>query len=68
MLDTSKRDWLISGSKIHFGIIEKDRITTMNYDGSYDITDTKLDELPKAKIRAIKIKKILEQVNRFYKK
>jgi membrane-anchored protein YejM (alkaline phosphatase superfamily) len=67
MLDTNERDWLVSGSKIHFGVVEKDRITTMDYDGSYEITDHHLNPIPNAKMRSKKTTMILNKINSFYK-
>ena len=67
MFNTTEREWMISGSKINFAIVEKDRITTMDYDGTYEITDLKLNKIKDAKIRAKKIGKAIKTVNSFYK-
>jgi len=49
--DTSKREWLLVGSKDNFGIVEPDRITSVYFNFNYDITSPNLNELDDAKLR-----------------
>lgn len=66
--DTAQIDYLLVGSKDNFGIVEKDRITSIYYNRNYDITDQNLNPLSDAKIRNDLLKKILIQNNKFYRK
>ncbi len=67
LMDTTQIDYLIVGSKDNFGIVEKDRITSIYYGRNYDITDQNLNSLSDAKIRNDLFKKILIRNNVFYK-
>lgn len=66
LYDQHKRDWLVVGSHDNFAILETDRITSIHYDRSYDITTPSLDELPEAKLRATLFNEIMKQTNRYY--
>ncbi len=66
LLDTTVRDWMIVGSHDNFGIIETDRITTINFDRSYDITDRKLNVLDSATLNSQLINKIMQVTNLYY--
>ena len=66
MLDTTARNWLLVGSKDNFGIVEPDRITSVYFNFSYDITTPTLDNLDDAKIRVDLFNDIMKKVNSFY--
>lgn len=66
LLDTTVRDWLIVGSHDNFGIIEADRITTINFDRSYDITDKQLNTIDTATLNSQLINKIMQVTNLYY--
>jgi len=68
LFDTSPREWLIVGSHDNFGIIENDRITTIYFDRSFDITDRRLNELDDARLNSQLINKIMSISNLYYPK
>lgn len=68
LLDTTRRDWLIVGSHDNFGIIEPDRITTIYFDRSFDITDRQLNLLDEARLNSELINKIMSITNLYYPK
>ena len=64
--DTSKREWLLVGSKDNFGIVEPDRITSVYFNFNYDITSPNLNELDDAKLRVGLFNNIMKKANSFY--
>lgn len=66
LLDTTSREWLIVGSHDNFGIIEADRITTIYFDRSYDITDRQLNVLDTATLNSQLINEIMQLTNLYY--
>lgn len=64
--DTKQRDWLLVGSKDNFGIVERDRITSIYFNFNYDITSLNLDELEDAKLRTNLFNDIMKKANSFY--
>ncbi len=68
LLDTTPREWLIVGSHDNLGVIEVDRITTVYFDRSFDITDRHLNEIKGARLNSKLINEILRQTNRYYLK
>jgi membrane-anchored protein YejM (alkaline phosphatase superfamily) len=66
--DSTNRDWLLCGSKDNFAIIQPNKITSIYFDGSYDITDAHLNELKGEKMNAPLINQIMNVSNSFYKK
>ncbi len=68
LLDTTPRQWLLVGSEDNFGVIESDRITSINFDRTFDITDRNLNEIDGAKINAPLIDEILRTINVYYAK
>lgn len=67
LFESSPRKWLIVGSHDNFGVIEEDRITTVYFDRSYDITDRYLNEIPDAKLNTALIDSILRLTNSYYR-
>ncbi len=67
LTDVSDREWLIVGSHDNYGIIEPDRITSVNFNGSYTITDQQLNDIPGAKLNAPLANHIMQEMKRFYK-
>jgi len=68
LLDTSPRGWLLVGSEDNFGVIEPDRITNINFDRTFDITDRNLNEIKGASLNTPLINDILRAVNAYYSK
>lgn len=68
LFDTTPREWLIVGSKDNFGILEPDRITSINYDRSFDITDRNLNEIQGAKLNSKLFNEIFRLTNTYYLK
>lgn len=66
--DTLQRNWLMVGSKDNFAILEPNRITSIYYDGSFDITDSHLREIKNAKVNTGIVNEIMLQSKSFYKK
>ena len=66
IFDVSSQNWLVVGSNDNFGIIEPDRITSVYFNFSYDITTPTLDNLADAKIRVNLFNDIMKKVNSFY--
>lgn len=66
--DSSPREWMLVGSDDHFGIIEPDRITSIGFNRTYDITDRQLNELPDASLNTTLINQFLRTVNIYYAK
>ena len=64
--DSMDRKGILVGSKDNFGMVEKDRITNVNFNGSFDIYDSTMTPLPDAKINHHLFKKLLDQANQFY--
>lgn len=64
--DTTKREWLLVGSKDNFGIVEPDRITSVYFNFNYNITSPTLDELDDAKLRVNLFNDIMKKSNSFY--
>jgi membrane-anchored protein YejM (alkaline phosphatase superfamily) len=61
-----RRTWCITGSYENFAILEHDRITTIGYDGTYDITSPTLDPLPEATLSTKLIHDAMLKVNAYY--
>jgi len=66
--DTTPREWMLVGSEDNFAVLEHNRITSINFDRTFDITDSLLNELPEAKLNAPLIDSILRAVNVYYLK
>jgi len=66
LFDTTSREWLIVGSKDNFGILEPDRITSINYDRSFDITDRNLNEIQDARLNTKLFNEIFSLANAYY--
>jgi membrane-anchored protein YejM (alkaline phosphatase superfamily) len=68
MNDKKDRNWLLIGSSDNFAILQPNRINTVNFDGSYDITDQKLNPIKDAKLQTDLINKIMFSSKSFYAK
>ncbi|HOZ08829.1 MAG TPA: DUF3413 domain-containing protein [candidate division Zixibacteria bacterium] len=68
LADAAGRGWLLVGSEDNFAVLEPDRITSINFDRTFDITDTSLNELPGASLNASLINDILRLSNAYYLK
>lgn len=66
LLDTTRREWLIVGSHDNFGIIETDRITTIYFDRTFDITDRHLNLMDDARLNSQLINEIMNISNLYY--
>jgi len=66
LFDTAERDWLLVGSLDNFGIVQKDKITVINFDRSYDIYDNNYDPLD-TKLDAQIMNQALFEAKRFFK-
>ena len=67
--DTTNRKNLIVGSPDIFSIIEKpNKINTVFYNGTFEITDFNLNSIPDATLNVNVIDSILNRSNSFYKK
>jgi membrane-anchored protein YejM (alkaline phosphatase superfamily) len=66
LTDTKERSWLLVGSKDNFAVLEPNKITSMYFDGSYDITDSKLNPL-KVPMNTKLINQILSVSKRYYR-
>jgi membrane-anchored protein YejM (alkaline phosphatase superfamily) len=60
------RDYLIIGSYIDFGIVEKDRITTIYPSGDYEIDDLHGRPIPGAKLNMPVVLRAFNDLKRFY--
>lgn len=68
LFDETPREWLLVGHPEQFGVIEKDRITHVKFDRSYEIYDRNYNFLPDAKLNAEIFQAALSQAREFYKK
>lgn len=68
LFDETPREWLLVGHPEQFGVIEKDRITHVKFDRSYEILDRENNYLPGAKLNVPVFQAALEQSREFYKK
>jgi len=66
--DTSGRDWLLIGSSDNYAIIQPNRINSVYFDGSFDITDQNLNPINGAKLQTNLIKQIMFSSSCYYKK
>lgn len=64
---SNDRKSMLVGSKDNFAILERNRITSVYFDGSYDITDEKLNEKPGAKLDAKLMNCVMMSSKEFYK-
>ncbi len=67
LYDTTPRDHMLVGSKDNFAILESNRITSVYFDGSYDITDKHLNEIPNATLNTKLINDIMLNSKKYYK-
>ena len=68
LFDETPREWLLVGHPERFGIVEKDRITYVGYDRTYDIYDWNYRLLEDADLNVPVMQAALEQAKTFYKK
>ena len=67
LYNTTRRDWLLVGSKDNFAIVQPNKITSVNFDGSYEITDNHLNTLQNTKLEINFINPIMLSSKSFYK-
>lgn len=68
MYDTSSRYPHIVGSVVNYGFIMDSIIANTNHIGSLEITDRKLNELPRSVLNSKSLKIAIDKKNYFYKK
>ncbi len=68
LFDESPRPYYVSGSFDSYAIIEKDKIITINYEGTYNITDLHMNTLENQKLDSKRFREVFKSVNRFYHK
>lgn len=67
LFDETPREWLLVGHPEQFGVIEKNRITHVKHDRSYEIFDGNSNYLPDEKLNVPVFSSALEQAREFYK-
>ncbi|PZX16674.1 hypothetical protein LX69_01744 [Breznakibacter xylanolyticus] len=65
--DSSKREWMLVGSNDNYAILEPNRITSIYFNGTFDITDSHLNEIQDGQINTQLFNKILLKSKMFYK-
>jgi len=65
--DSTGRNILIVGSNDNFAIIQPGRITSISFDGSFDITDDHLNDIPGEKLDTKLLNNVMKSSNVFYK-
>lgn len=68
LFDETPREWLLVGHPEQFAVVEKDRITHVKFDRTYEIFDRKNRFLPDAKLNVPVFQAALEQARAFYRK
>jgi uncharacterized protein len=68
LFDNRSRTWHVAGSRDHFGIILRDKMITVSYNSSFEITDLQLNELKNATMDVSLVKNILDSINVYYQK
>jgi uncharacterized protein len=68
LYNTSQRNWLLVGSTDNFAIVQPNKITTVNFDGSFDITDNHLNAIKNAHLDNEFINSTLLSSKSFYRK
>lgn len=68
LFDETPREWLLVGHPEQWGVIEKDRLTYVKMNGSYEIFDREARYLPDAKLNRKVFDAALKQSKDFYKK
>lgn len=66
--DTTNRGWLLVGSSDNYAILQPDRISSVYFDGSFDITDRHLNPVKDNKLQTDVINRIFSVTNSFYNK
>lgn len=65
--DTTERSWMIVGSSDNYAILQDNKITSVYFNGTFDITDGSLNTIKNAKLQNDTINMIMKKVNTFYK-
>ncbi len=68
LFDETPREWLLVGHPERFCVIEKDKITSVDYDKSYDVYDRNYNMLSEDEFNAQVFQAALKQATEFYKK
>ncbi|QZT36288.1 DUF3413 domain-containing protein [Halosquirtibacter xylanolyticus] len=66
MFSTQKREPIVMGTKLNFAFVDTDRITCIDYDGTYDITDLNLNPMDTVSIDAKLLNETMTTINRYY--
>ena len=64
--DTTPRNWLLVGSTDNFAIIQPNRITSVYFDGTFDITDSKLQRIENTTLDLTFFNQIMTSSKTFY--
>ena len=67
MRDSTERTWMIAGSTDNYAILQENKITRVYFNGTFEITDSSLNPIRKAKLQNDTINMIMKEVNAFYK-
>jgi len=65
--DSTERTWMIAGSTDNYAILQENKITRVYFNGTFEITDSSLNPIRKAKLQNDTINMIMKEVNAFYK-
>jgi membrane-anchored protein YejM (alkaline phosphatase superfamily) len=65
LFDERKLSWLVVGSYDNFAIIDTAKITSVYYDGSFDVTDLNLNLLEQQTFDSKIYDQIFRQINKF---
>lgn len=65
--DTTLREWMLVGSPDNYAILQPNRITSIYFNGTFDITDARLNPIKGAKLQSDTINHILRICNTFYR-
>lgn len=66
--DFSARSYIMVGSNDNFAILQPGRITSIYFDGHYDITDDRMNEIPGATIDTKQLNDIMQASKVYYRK
>ena len=66
--DSTNRDWLLVGSPDNYAILQPDKITSVYFNGTFNITDSSLNPIKNAKLETDLINKIMYNSKSFYNK
>lgn len=65
--DTTQREWMLVGSPDNYAILQENKIISVYFNGTFDITDENLNPIKNASLQSDTINMIMKEVNTFYK-